>query len=278
MAWVASTGAASPGGVAPDAGGDPPHGGVGEVVGPPATGDEPARGVAGARAAPAAAAAASPSRPGPRTPCCRRGPLRGPGRVVGLRPTPPRKPLTRVLIVCNRGSGAGPTRARARRFSSPPRTVHTNSAYKRGIRHRRTPSGALLPDGTAGPGSARTRLRSSSRRQRPRRPRRVRRALGTAGRAGRLRHGLPDRLRRDRLVARATRRRCLLSAAEMADQARRFVDAVDVPVIVDADTGYGNAVERCTDRADLGAGRGGGAALRTRSRPRSAGTWRARRS
>lgn len=34
----------------------------------------------------------------------------------------------------------------------------------------------------------------------------------------------------------------LLSAAEMADQARRFVDAVDVPVVVDADTGYGNAV------------------------------------
>ncbi|MEO3937404.1 isocitrate lyase/phosphoenolpyruvate mutase family protein [Dermatophilaceae bacterium Soc4.6] len=34
----------------------------------------------------------------------------------------------------------------------------------------------------------------------------------------------------------------LLGAAEMADQARRFVDAVDVPVVVDADTGYGNAV------------------------------------
>lgn len=34
----------------------------------------------------------------------------------------------------------------------------------------------------------------------------------------------------------------LLSASEMADQARRIVDAVDVPVVVDADTGYGNAV------------------------------------
>lgn len=34
----------------------------------------------------------------------------------------------------------------------------------------------------------------------------------------------------------------LLSATEMADQARRIVDAVEVPVIVDADTGYGNAI------------------------------------
>jgi carboxyvinyl-carboxyphosphonate phosphorylmutase len=34
----------------------------------------------------------------------------------------------------------------------------------------------------------------------------------------------------------------LLSAGEMVDQARRLVDAVDVPVIADADTGYGNAI------------------------------------
>jgi carboxyvinyl-carboxyphosphonate phosphorylmutase len=34
----------------------------------------------------------------------------------------------------------------------------------------------------------------------------------------------------------------LLSAAEMVDNARRLVAAVDVPVIADADTGYGNAV------------------------------------
>ena len=34
----------------------------------------------------------------------------------------------------------------------------------------------------------------------------------------------------------------LLSATEMADQARRIVDAVELPVIADADTGYGNAV------------------------------------
>jgi 2-methylisocitrate lyase-like PEP mutase family enzyme len=34
----------------------------------------------------------------------------------------------------------------------------------------------------------------------------------------------------------------LLSAAEMADNARRLVAAVDVPVIADGDTGYGNAV------------------------------------
>jgi carboxyvinyl-carboxyphosphonate phosphorylmutase len=34
----------------------------------------------------------------------------------------------------------------------------------------------------------------------------------------------------------------LLSAAEMADNARRIVSAVDVPVIADADTGYGNAI------------------------------------
>jgi 2-methylisocitrate lyase-like PEP mutase family enzyme len=34
----------------------------------------------------------------------------------------------------------------------------------------------------------------------------------------------------------------LLSFGEMADQARRFVQAVGVPVIADADNGYGNAV------------------------------------
>jgi len=34
----------------------------------------------------------------------------------------------------------------------------------------------------------------------------------------------------------------LLSGAEMVDNARRIVSAVDVPVIADADTGYGNAL------------------------------------
>jgi carboxyvinyl-carboxyphosphonate phosphorylmutase len=34
----------------------------------------------------------------------------------------------------------------------------------------------------------------------------------------------------------------LLSASEMIDNARRIVAAVDVPVIADADTGYGNAI------------------------------------
>jgi 2-methylisocitrate lyase-like PEP mutase family enzyme len=34
----------------------------------------------------------------------------------------------------------------------------------------------------------------------------------------------------------------LLTGTEMADQARRLVSAVDVPVIADADTGYGNAL------------------------------------
>src|SRR5690349_22261871 len=34
----------------------------------------------------------------------------------------------------------------------------------------------------------------------------------------------------------------LLSGSEMADNARRIVAAVDVPVIADADTGYGNAI------------------------------------
>jgi len=34
----------------------------------------------------------------------------------------------------------------------------------------------------------------------------------------------------------------LLSSSEMVDNARRIVSAVDVPVIADADTGYGNAV------------------------------------
>ena len=34
----------------------------------------------------------------------------------------------------------------------------------------------------------------------------------------------------------------LLSGAEMVDNARRIASAVDVPVIADADTGYGNAL------------------------------------
>jgi 2-methylisocitrate lyase-like PEP mutase family enzyme len=34
----------------------------------------------------------------------------------------------------------------------------------------------------------------------------------------------------------------LLTGTEMADQARRIAAAVDVPVIADADTGYGNAL------------------------------------
>jgi len=34
----------------------------------------------------------------------------------------------------------------------------------------------------------------------------------------------------------------LLSGSEMVDNARRIVSAVDAPVIADADTGYGNAV------------------------------------
>ena len=34
----------------------------------------------------------------------------------------------------------------------------------------------------------------------------------------------------------------LLSGSEMVDNARRIVAAVDVPVIADADTGYGNAI------------------------------------
>ena len=34
----------------------------------------------------------------------------------------------------------------------------------------------------------------------------------------------------------------LLSGAEMIENARRIVSAVDVPVIADADTGYGNAI------------------------------------
>ncbi len=34
----------------------------------------------------------------------------------------------------------------------------------------------------------------------------------------------------------------LLTGAEMVDQARRLVEAVDIPVVADADTGYGNAL------------------------------------
>jgi carboxyvinyl-carboxyphosphonate phosphorylmutase len=35
---------------------------------------------------------------------------------------------------------------------------------------------------------------------------------------------------------------CLLSMSEMADNSRRIVEAVDLPVIADADTGYGNPI------------------------------------
>ncbi|MEA2657352.1 MAG: 2,3-dimethylmalate lyase, partial [Chloroflexota bacterium] len=34
----------------------------------------------------------------------------------------------------------------------------------------------------------------------------------------------------------------LMTMAEMVDNARRIVDSVDIPVIADADTGYGNAI------------------------------------
>ena len=40
----------------------------------------------------------------------------------------------------------------------------------------------------------------------------------------------------------------LLSFAEVAQQVGRIVEAVDVPVIVDADTGYGGARQRHPDR------------------------------
>src|SRR5918998_2834031 len=43
----------------------------------------------------------------------------------------------------------------------------------------------------------------------------------------------------------------LLSAAEMVDNARRIVAAVDVPVIADADTGYGNAINVLRTVRDL---------------------------
>ncbi len=43
----------------------------------------------------------------------------------------------------------------------------------------------------------------------------------------------------------------LLSAAEMVDNARRIVAAVDVPVIADADTGYGNAINVVRTVRDL---------------------------
>ena len=49
----------------------------------------------------------------------------------------------------------------------------------------------------------------------------------------------------------------LLGGAEMADQAGRLADAVSVPVIADADTGYGNAINvvrsvRAYERAGVG--------------------------
>ena len=48
----------------------------------------------------------------------------------------------------------------------------------------------------------------------------------------------------------------LLTGAEMVDNARRIVAAVDVPVIADADTGYGNAINVLRTVQRLRAGRG----------------------
>lgn len=70
----------------------------------------------------------------------------------------------------------------------------------------------------------------------------------------------------------------LLGLTEMVDNARRIVDAVDLPVVADADTGYGNQIN--VIRTVQAYERPGSPASTSKTRccRRSAGTWRTSRS
>ena len=69
----------------------------------------------------------------------------------------------------------------------------------------------------------------------------------------------------------------LLGLAEMTDNARRIVSATSLPVIADADTGYGNPINVIrTVRAYEQSGVAG-LHIEDQVMPKNAGTWRARR-
>ena len=65
--------------------------------------------------------------------------------------------------------------------------------------------------------------------------------------------------------------------AEMADQARNLASAVSIPLIADADTGYGNALQVRRTVQQYSWRAWPGSTWRTRPRPSAAATWRARR-
>ena len=70
----------------------------------------------------------------------------------------------------------------------------------------------------------------------------------------------------------------LMTLPEMVDNARRIAQAVDIPVIADADTGYGNPINVIRTVREYEAAACRRSTSRTRSCPRSAATWRASRS
>ena len=68
-----------------------------------------------------------------------------------------------------------------------------------------------------------------------------------------------------------------IGAAETADNARRICSAVSVPVIVDSDTGYGNALSVWKLVRELEAAGASAYFLKIKDGPRGAGTCRERR-
>ena len=69
----------------------------------------------------------------------------------------------------------------------------------------------------------------------------------------------------------------LLSFDEMAGDARRLVQAVGIPVIADADDGYGNPLNVMRTVREYEAAGVAGSTSRTRWRRSAAATWTARR-
>ena len=67
----------------------------------------------------------------------------------------------------------------------------------------------------------------------------------------------------------------LTTMNEMLDSARRIVQAVTVPVIADADTGYGNALTRCGPSANTRQPESRPSNWRIKSHRSAAATWKA---
>lgn len=65
----------------------------------------------------------------------------------------------------------------------------------------------------------------------------------------------------------------LLGMSEMAQAARRIVAAVDVPVIADADTGYGNAINVIRTVQEYEAAGVAAMHIEDQMMPKRAGTW-----